>query len=109
MRRKVKAAGTGRSRSNRAQGRQSAGLLGRNERGVSTATGKGKWQAMQVGRVRERLATGLDLTSRERGLGHWFAALTHIDQRIVGRARRDSARSGRVHAQSTIRLAVALH
>jgi hypothetical protein len=27
-----------------------------NERGVPTATGKGKWEAMQVGRVLERLA-----------------------------------------------------
>jgi hypothetical protein len=32
---------------------------------------------MQVGRVRERLATGPDLASRERGT-YWFAALTHI-------------------------------
>jgi hypothetical protein len=27
-----------------------------NERGVPTATGKGKWEAMQVGRVLGRLA-----------------------------------------------------
>jgi hypothetical protein len=27
-----------------------------NERGIPTATGKGKWEAMQVGRVLERLA-----------------------------------------------------